>query len=146
MVSDIRFNGDELDIDGTAVFSGQIVSTHYEVTSRGPVAGFSFTDRSDVLPVDAPGHRYVWYCQNQTARLWAGSDVVTVGVANGKPSLAVGDLDLVQAVKSLQATTAYLQKEIDELRTKAGLPVIDWTKIIVPSGPLLHTISGQSHG
>jgi hypothetical protein len=144
MASDIRFNGDELDVDGTVLFSGQIVSTHYEVTSRGPVAGFSFTDRSDFISGDGVGHRYVWYCQDQKARLWSGSDVITIGVAGDKASLTVGDLELVQAIKALQATTSYLQKEIDELRAKVGLPVIDWSKLIVP-GPFLHTIPGQSH-
>ena len=51
-----------------------------EVHSGGAGGGFSFADRAVPSIVDNPAHgeRWIWYALDGTARLWSGSDQLTV--------------------------------------------------------------------
>jgi hypothetical protein len=65
-----------------------------EVHSGGEGGGFSFADRAVRSLVDTParGERWMWYAQDGTARLWSGSDQLTVssGVPGDGTGLTVG--------------------------------------------------------
>jgi hypothetical protein len=54
-----------------------------EIHSGGPVGGFSFADRTGGTFVEVPnaGQRWVWYALGGVARLWSGSDVLSVASA-----------------------------------------------------------------
>ncbi len=69
--------GISLHVEGSAVHSG------------GVAAGLSFADRGagSFVEVPANGERWLWYSQDGTARLWSGSDVLTV--ATSGPSVAL---------------------------------------------------------
>lgn len=63
-----------------------------EVHSGGGGGGFSFADRSTGAFTDAPsaGQRWVWYADGGTARLWSGSDRLTLRATGGAAGLDVG--------------------------------------------------------
>lgn len=61
-----------------------------EAVSRGNGAGFSFADRNKHENFgDTRGERYVWYCEDENARLWSGGDLLTVRWSAGVPTLAM---------------------------------------------------------
>ncbi|WP_239395564.1 hypothetical protein [Frankia sp. CiP3] len=51
------------------------------VHSGGTGGGFSFADRAvgGFVPAPGAGERWVWYASGETARLWSGRDVLTIG-------------------------------------------------------------------
>ncbi|MGQ5640486.1 hypothetical protein [Streptomyces sp. EWL5.16] len=57
-----------------------------EIHSGGSGAGFSFANRQANGLVDKPveGERWVWYASEGTARLWSGSDLLTVNATQGQ--------------------------------------------------------------
>ncbi len=102
-VSDTTANADRLVIDptgnvGIGVPAGQAKRIVHvegtEVHSGGAGAGFSFADRSVGSVVDNPanGERWIWYAQDGTARLWSGSDQLTVSseIPGDNTGLTVG--------------------------------------------------------
>ena len=74
-----------------------------EVHSGGPGAGFSFADRTGPGFVDVPtaGERWRWYAEDGFARLWSGSDQLTVG-APGEG----GGLDVPRRIRLRQGPDA----------------------------------------
>ena len=62
-----------LDVDGGEVHSG------------GSVAGYSFADRTKTTYVPNPqqGERWAWYAHGGQARLWSGSDRLSIHPKNG---------------------------------------------------------------
>ncbi|MDX2562908.1 hypothetical protein PV371_25085, partial [Streptomyces sp. TX20-6-3] len=64
-----------------------------EVHSGGPTGGFSFADRtaSSGAFVESPsaGQRWVWYSQGGQARLWSGTDQITIGKGGNGDALDV---------------------------------------------------------
>ena len=87
--ADVDHNVDRLTIDaggnvrigtpGTAARPLHVEGT--EVHSGGPGAGFSFADRTGPGFVEVPtaGERWIWYAEGGFARLWSGSDQLSVG-------------------------------------------------------------------
>ncbi|MER7251324.1 hypothetical protein [Kribbella sp. NPDC000426] len=67
---------------GSAVPSRRLHVEGSEVHSGGTGGGFSFADRDVGAFVEGPdaGQRWVWYAADGSARLWSGSDQLTVGV------------------------------------------------------------------
>lgn len=65
-----------------------------EIHSGGSGAGFSFSDQATTTFVKEPqqGERWRWYCSQGTARLWSGSDKLSVDSA-GKLTIG-GNLSL----------------------------------------------------
>ena len=63
-----------------------------EVHSGGPGGGFSFADRAVTSLVESPqnGERWRWYAEDGTARLWSGTDRLSVA-ANGNIGIGIGD-------------------------------------------------------
>jgi hypothetical protein len=63
-----------------------------EVHSGGAGGGFSFADRQVGHLVDLPqnGERWVWYAMDGAARLWSGSDRISVSVTGEGGGLDVG--------------------------------------------------------
>jgi hypothetical protein len=61
-----------------------------EVHSGGGTGGFSFADRSIQAFVDSPdkGQRWEWYAKDGAARLWSGSDRLSVS-AGGRMAIGV---------------------------------------------------------
>jgi hypothetical protein len=78
-----------------------------EIHSGGSMGGFSFADRTVSAFVDTPaaGERWVWYAANGTARLWSGSDRLTIEPGG----LDVAGLLLVNGREVVQATDAWLR-------------------------------------
>jgi hypothetical protein len=62
-----------------------------EIHSAGSKAGFSFSDRKVKSFVEKPskGERWVWYCQDGTARLWSEQDKLSVS-SDGFVSISYG--------------------------------------------------------
>lgn len=91
--TDATANADRLVVDpagnvGIGIGAGQAQRTVHiegsEVHSGGPSGGFSFADRATGSFVNNPGgtgSRWVWYAQDHLARLWSGSDQLTVSTA-----------------------------------------------------------------
>jgi hypothetical protein len=69
-----------LHVEGTGVHSG------------GSGGGYSFADRTTGVYDEsaANGSRWVWYAQDTTARLWSGSDQVTVATKGSGPNPGPG--------------------------------------------------------
>ncbi|MFJ5776206.1 hypothetical protein [Streptomyces sp. NPDC093094] len=66
------------------------------ITSAGPLAGFSFTDRKATQFVGNPGNqgsRWVWYAFEGSARLWSGTDRLSVHSGEG------GGLDVARRMR-----------------------------------------------
>lgn len=120
-----------------------------EIHSGGAGAGFSFSDRKvkTLVATPAKGERWVWYADQKTARLWSGTDKLTVtddgmlqvgniiigngvivaptGVVLTFPSggSAKGPstpemIDLVASVVELRAAVAKLQQQVKALGGK----------------------------
>jgi hypothetical protein len=71
-----------------------------EIHSGGPAGGFSFANRDTRTFVEVPSHgeRWVWYAAGGAARLWSGSDQLTITSQAGGLQVAAGaggsELDL----------------------------------------------------
>ncbi|MEU7873000.1 hypothetical protein [Dactylosporangium sp. NPDC049140] len=63
-----------------------------EVHSGGNHGGFSFADRTvgSFDETGGIGGRWIWYAQDGVARLWSGSDQVTVATRSSAPNAGVG--------------------------------------------------------
>jgi len=81
-----------------------------EIHSGGAVAGFSFGNRQTPAFVEGPGNgeRWVWYATEQTARLWSGTDKLTV-LPNG--NVGIG---------TVTPTNRPLQVQGSEIHTGGG--------------------------
>jgi hypothetical protein len=110
--TDATANADRLVVDqagnvGVGLSSGQpqriLHAEGSEVHSGGNSGGFSFADRSVGHLVDDPsaGERWVWYAQSGSARLWSGSDRVSVS-ASGEG----GGLDVSRRMRVRQSHDA----------------------------------------
>ncbi|WP_410791018.1 hypothetical protein [Kribbella sp. C-35] len=88
---------------GSAVPSRVLHVEGSEVHSGGTGGGFSFADRQAGAFVESPaaGQRWVWYAAGGTARLWSGTDQLTVGApAEG------GGLDVARRMRVRQGGDA----------------------------------------
>jgi hypothetical protein len=88
-VRDVTGAADRLVVDaagnvGIGIGSGAAKRTLHvvgtEIHSGGPVSGFSFADRTvnDLVETPNAGQRWVWYATGGAARLWSGSDRLTI--------------------------------------------------------------------
>lgn len=96
MATDIRLNDDAVVIDGplglgTDAPQRPIHTQSGEIHSGGPAGGLSFADRNIPQFHAAPvsGQRWVWYAQGGTARLWSGTDGLTLKKSGGSFSATV---------------------------------------------------------
>ena len=152
MPADIRFDDDNVVVEGTALFPGKLVATREEITTTGPVAGFSFSDRKGGGGFfNAGATRFVWYCENKQARLWSKSDLLFItGNGAGKCTMAVSGTvsaevviidglgNVADTLRTLQAQVAELKVVVtnlhadnNELRQKLGLGI----KLGLPTQP-----------
>ncbi len=110
--ADATAQADRLVIDpagnvGVGIAAGQAQRTLHvegsEVHSGGGVGGFSFADRTVGRFVNVPtvGERWVWYSSGGSARLWSGSDRLTVS-AKGEG----GGLDVARRMRVRQGGDA----------------------------------------
>jgi len=119
MTADIRFVTDDPEtmyIEGTARFLGKIISTNAEITSVGPVAGFSFSDRASTFPIGAT--RFVWYCSNKTARLWSDVDLMTV--EKNEANQATVTINGAVKAERIYVGASNVQTEIESLKKMAA--------------------------
>ncbi|MCA8830318.1 hypothetical protein [Hymenobacter pini] len=117
MEADIILNGESLEL------RGNVVAMDNEISSTGPVAGFSFRDRSDA------SKRFVLYANTNKVRLWKEGlgDVLTVA-------------DKTLAIDGVKAKTL----TVDELKTKtlqAGAATaesftVEYTVVVKPGKPM----------
>jgi hypothetical protein len=115
-----------LHVEGTEIHSGN---------ANGGYAGFSFANRDApnngaYVESGADGQRWVWYAQEQAARLWAAGDKLSID-KNGNMNLA-GGITLggsperrVYGDSRAGSNSVILKGNWDELEIKGR--VIDWT-------------------
>lgn len=102
-----------------------------EIHSGGPGAGLSFSDRNAASFVDVPaaGERWVWYSQDGTARLWSGTDVLSVGRTGPAGAVrlqvpAPGNSLEVSAVGGTIGNLALLADSVTVRRADGSQPLI----------------------
>ena len=78
-----------------------------EIHSGGPGGGFSFADRAVTSLVESPqnGERWRWYAEDGTARLWSGTDVLTVSVPPKTPGYLAASTSATACVCAKEKTT-----------------------------------------
>jgi hypothetical protein len=112
MATDIRLNDDAVVIDGslglgTDAPKRPIHSQNGEIHSGGAAGGLSFGDRSTPVfhNVPANGQRWVWFAQGGVARLWSGSDSLTVRkTADGFDTTMAGKVSVKEVAASGSVT------------------------------------------
>lgn len=86
-----------------------------EIHSGGTGAGFSFEDRSKPGLVNNPqnAERWVWYAQDEAARLWSGEDVITVSkhVKSWRTELK-GDLIIADDIEASGTIRGHINAQV----------------------------------
>ncbi|MEV6279195.1 hypothetical protein [Nocardia sp. NPDC051832] len=96
-----------------------------EIHSGGAGSGFSFADRNVTTLVNNPGagQRWIWYAVGGSARLWSGSDRLTINVAPNEIGLDVNRRMRIRAEGGPTAGTWLHQDGAD--RSFIGLADLD---------------------
>jgi hypothetical protein len=140
MASDVKLAGDAVLVDGslgigTASPLRPLHVEGQEIHSGGAGAGFSFTDRQINGFGDNPGQRWVWYAEKGKARLWSGSDVISVGI--GKPSLPLGLGTLSDScleIRDIACETAHVEIVKGNFPAGGRGLVIEASRVIINDG------------
>jgi hypothetical protein len=130
--TDATANADRLVIDpsgnlGVGIGSAQAQRIVHvegsEVHSGGASGGFSFADRSTGAVVENPsaGERWTWYADAGAARLWSGSDRLTVSAAGEGGGLDVARRMRVRQGGDVSAGIWFLQTGPNADRAFAGM-------------------------
>lgn len=130
--TDASANADRLVVDtagnvGVGLSSGSPQRTVHiegsEVHSGGSSGGFSFADRSvgNFVNVPGAGERWVWYAQDGSARLWSGSDRISVSAAGEGSGLDVGRRMRVRQAHDASAGIWFHQSTPDADRGFVGM-------------------------
>ncbi len=100
----------------------------HEIHSGGPGAGFSFADRTTSKLVNGPqqGERWVWYADGGRARLWSGTDRMSIHHKDGVR--IEGNLQVTGAVT--QASSGALKDHVAQLSTHQAMAALQGLRAV----------------
>ncbi|MCX5001200.1 hypothetical protein OHB05_00965 [Streptomyces sp. NBC_00638] len=122
-----------------------------EVHSGGTQGGFSFADRTatsgSFTETPNAGQRWVWYAENGKARLWSGTDQITIGTGNNGDALDVSRRMRVRQGPDSSAGIWFRQKSANTDSAFVGMAgdtlVGFWGTSSVGWGLVMDTLSGK---